>query len=141
MSDRKAFEAWAAQHYQGVMGLRAIDAAWEIWMAATAQAEIDWQHLAARAAPPSEPVIDTCEMGHQFAKLPDHPRRDGAARCPHCMAEGLDVRAAENERLRAALEKARTWINAGPHLPAGWEDECYVCQRVAAIDAALKGAI
>lgn len=31
------------------------------------------------------PVIDTCDQGHKFSKLPDHPLHDGQARCPHCM--------------------------------------------------------
>jgi len=35
-------------------------------------------------------VIDTCSMAHRFAKLPDHPMRDGQARCPHCLAIGFD---------------------------------------------------
>jgi len=36
------------------------------------------------------PVIDTCEAGHVFAKLPGHPMRAGRARCPHCLAAGFD---------------------------------------------------
>ena len=36
-------------------------------------------------------VIDTCSQGHRFGKLmPGHPLKDGKARCPVCMAEGLD---------------------------------------------------
>jgi len=35
-------------------------------------------------------LIDTCDFGHKFAKLSDHPMRDGNPRCPHCMAIGLD---------------------------------------------------
>jgi hypothetical protein len=36
-------------------------------------------------------VIETCSQGHKFGKLmPDHPLKDGKARCPICMAEGLD---------------------------------------------------
>lgn len=34
--------------------------------------------------------IDTCDLGHKFAVLSDHPRKDGLARCPHCMAIGID---------------------------------------------------
>lgn len=38
-----------------------------------------------------ETVIDTCDLGHKFAKLPDNPvMADGLPRCPHCMAAGLD---------------------------------------------------
>lgn len=37
-------------------------------------------------------AIDTCDFGHKFAKLPDHPKNsDGYPRCPHCMADGLDL--------------------------------------------------
>lgn len=41
----------------------------------------------------SEPtaIVDICEQGHKFAKLNDHPKRDGLPRCPHCMAQGLDT--------------------------------------------------
>ena len=37
-------------------------------------------------------VIDTCDLGHKFAKLPDHPTKDGRPRCPYCMAIGIDAR-------------------------------------------------
>jgi hypothetical protein len=50
-----------------------------------------------------EPVIDMCEMGHRFAKLDDHPTKDGSPRCPHCMALGLDAARAQNERQLAAI--------------------------------------
>lgn len=36
-------------------------------------------------------VIDECHRGHRFPKLPDHPKKDGQARCPHCLAIGLDA--------------------------------------------------
>ena len=36
------------------------------------------------------PVIDTCDNGHKFAKLSDHPQRDGRPRCPHCLAIFFD---------------------------------------------------
>jgi hypothetical protein len=35
-------------------------------------------------------TIDKCDQGHKFAKLPDHPFKDGKVRCPYCIAEGLD---------------------------------------------------
>lgn len=38
----------------------------------------------------SSVIIDTCDFGHTYAKLPDHPKKDGSPRCPHCLAEGLD---------------------------------------------------
>ena len=44
------------------------------------------------------PVIDTCAFGHKFAKLSDHPKKDGKARCPHCLAIGLDVARALADR-------------------------------------------
>ena len=40
-------------------------------------------------------VIDTCDNGHKFAKLPDHPVKDGKARCPNCLAIGFDKLKAE----------------------------------------------
>ncbi len=36
-------------------------------------------------------VIDTYDFGHVFAKLQDHPTKDGRPRCPHCLASGLDA--------------------------------------------------
>ena len=32
------------------------------------------------------PVIDTCDHGHKFAKLKDHPTHEGRPHCPHCLA-------------------------------------------------------
>jgi hypothetical protein len=38
------------------------------------------------------PIIDECEHGHKFAKLPSHPlNKDGMARCPNCMAGSIDI--------------------------------------------------
>ena len=53
-------------------------------------------------------VIDTCDQGHKFAKLPDHPRRDGLARCPHCMAIGLDAATAERDAAHNELSLFRS---------------------------------
>lgn len=39
----------------------------------------------------NEHNIEMCDEGHKFAFLEDHPRKDGAKRCPHCMAVGLDI--------------------------------------------------
>jgi hypothetical protein len=36
------------------------------------------------------PILDECEYGHKFAKLENHPMRDGKPRCPHCLAIGFD---------------------------------------------------
>lgn len=44
-----------------------------------------------KAADIGEMVVDQCEQGHKFAKLPDHPKRDGIARCPHCLAIGREA--------------------------------------------------
>ena len=55
------------------------------------QSEID----ELRAALATAPVIDTCDLGHKFAKLPDHPTRNGLARCPHCLVLGLATARAE----------------------------------------------
>lgn len=42
-------------------------------------------------------IIDRCDYGHQFAKLVDHPVRDGKPRCPHCLAIGFDSQRASSE--------------------------------------------
>lgn len=44
-----------------------------------------------------EAVIEACDAGHKFAKLSDHPLRDGWPRCPHCMAIGLDAERASTK--------------------------------------------
>jgi len=43
--------------------------------------------------PRIEAVIDTCDLGHVFAKVAGyHPHTsDGKPRCPNCMAQGLDA--------------------------------------------------
>lgn len=43
----------------------------------------------------SDAVVDTCDQQHKFVKLPDHPTKDGKARCPYCLAIGLDAERAE----------------------------------------------
>lgn len=43
--------------------------------------------------------IETCNLGHRFYFMEDHPKKDGAKRCPHCMVMGLDD-------AREALKKA-----------------------------------
>jgi hypothetical protein len=50
-------------------------------------------------------------MGHKFAKLPDHPVRNGMARCPICMDEGLDA-----ARVKSILfpENEKTWTDMRP---------------------------
>lgn len=46
------------------------------------------------------PIVDTCELGHKFGKLPDHPKdKDGHVRCPHCLVQGLDIATKEVSRL------------------------------------------
>lgn len=62
-------------------------------------------------------VIDTCEQGHSFPKLHDHPKRDGMSRCPHCMAAGLDAAREEIKRLelrpRSALyDDTISWLGS-----------------------------
>ena len=51
------------------------------------------------------PVIDTCDQGHQFAKLEDHPLNDqGQARCPHCLSLGFDKKTKELDDIAAAYK-------------------------------------
>lgn len=56
--------------------------------------------IASDTAPPLQKIfeknkvdvtIDTCDHGHNFAKLPDHPVKDGKARCPYCLSVGFDA--------------------------------------------------
>lgn len=49
------------------------------------------------------PVIETCELGHKFAKLSGHPKKDGISLCPYCAAVGLETARAELQRLLAAV--------------------------------------
>jgi hypothetical protein len=35
-------------------------------------------------------VKETCENGHDFIKLPNHPTKNGLARCPYCLSIGFD---------------------------------------------------
>lgn len=34
--------------------------------------------------------VETCDNGHVFLPMTDHPRRDNKYRCPHCLAQGFD---------------------------------------------------
>ena len=66
---------------------------------------------------PFNPIIDTCEQGHNFAKLPDHPERDGISRCPYCMAIGLGSAREEIKRLErrpgvTTYAEAITWLGS-----------------------------
>ena len=42
-------------------------------------------------------TTDMCDQGHRFAKLPDHPLRDGRPRCVHCLAIGFDLLSTTNQ--------------------------------------------
>lgn len=57
------------------------------------------------AAQGYEPVIETCDIGHNFAKLHNHPQRHGLSRCPYCLAEGLDSVRKEREQLRTLNQR------------------------------------
>lgn len=41
-------------------------------------------------------MIETCDLGHKFVKLPSHPMRYGKPRCPNCMSLGLNRYRGEN---------------------------------------------
>ena len=56
---------------------------------------LDEAATALTAQPPA--AIDTCDFGHRFAKLEDHPKKGGMSRCPHCMAKGLDAQRPQSE--------------------------------------------
>jgi len=58
-------------------------------------------------------VIDTCDVGHKFAKLSDHPKRDGVPRCPHCMSIGLDSARATLEEVEDVFKDQQTDLVCG----------------------------
>ena len=63
-------------------------------------------------------LMGTCEMGHKFGMLADHPERDGVARCPHCMAIGLDAIRLDYERLRSVVDRdAMVYGLGSKHIP------------------------
>jgi hypothetical protein len=47
-------------------------------------------------------VLETCEHGHDFVYLADHPVADGRKRCPHCLAIGKDRQRDHIESLTAS---------------------------------------
>lgn len=59
--------------------------------------------ILSRLQPSGDGVVEQCEQVHRFIKLPDHPRKDGLSRCPHCMAIGLD---AARQELHSVYAKA-----------------------------------
>lgn len=63
-------------------------------------------------------VIDTCDFGHKFAKLEDHPRRvDGKAICPKCTI--IFLKRSLNELAAATMndDKAMDYKRAAQQLP------------------------
>lgn len=67
----------------------------------------------------SDAIIEMCDLGHRFAKLPDHPRDGrGLSRCPHCMAQGLD-RMRSPEGLAEAVMVHAVWSGAAGDATAG----------------------
>lgn len=75
-------------------------------------------------------VIEMCDEGqHTFVKLPDHPTRNGHARCPHCMAIGLD-------KLRHQLEPERP-VTMKPGHVGGPNSVLADCPTIGDLKAAL----
>lgn len=72
-------------------------------------------------------IIDSCDQGHRFAALPDHPTKDGRARCPHCMVFGLrrleDAERLQDRMMAAILDlpEARAGGEAELILRRAWE--------------------
>jgi hypothetical protein len=86
------------------------DAHWRKYCVDDATATI---RAAIARAVEKERVIETCDRGHRFCKLADHPERDGHPRCPHCMADGL---AAARQRIaELEAERDRALGNAWAH--------------------------
>lgn len=70
-------------------------------------AQDDMNELLDRLEAAERAVIDTCDQGHRFAKLPDHPTQNaGQARCPHCLVQGMQAVRDERDALRVAVEDA-----------------------------------
>jgi len=52
----------------------------------------------------NKPILEKCDSGHSFYKLPDHPKNSiGHSSCPYCLAIGKEVLKAEIEALKEAL--------------------------------------
>lgn len=51
-----------------------------------------------------KPKIDECELGHRFAKLPNHPTKEGRAQCPNCLAIGLKRCRKKHKALKEEIE-------------------------------------
>lgn len=57
------------------------------------------------------PIIDTCDFGHNYAKLPDHPKdTSGRPRCPVCMSSGLDGARVELKEAQSMIEWFASWF-------------------------------
>jgi len=65
-----------------------------------------------------KPIIETCDNGHKFAKLPDHPKKDGLSRCPHCLVIGLD-----ECRQRQKTRPQETIVRCEDKEAQKWEDQ------------------
>ncbi|TVZ39402.1 hypothetical protein P886_3806 [Alteromonadaceae bacterium 2753L.S.0a.02] len=68
-------------------------------------------------------VIETCERGHNFAKLPDHPQKKGESRCPHCMAQVLDESDSQVD-----LNTLETWAGFAADAIQQVIDDCHESQ-------------
>lgn len=110
-------------------------------------------HAPTAPRPTTDVAIETCDCCERdFAKLPDHPKKDGLARCPHCMAQGLDASrssvptvaphlAGLVERLEkqaAVLRQAQIYCRSDDQEPFHWQD-CVIA-LTEAIAALAQGA-
>lgn len=63
----------------------------------------------------SNHVISMCgEGGHKFVTLPDHPTKDGKARCPYCTAIGLDRCREELDESKAETAEPTSTVKLKP---------------------------
>lgn len=53
----------------------------------------------------SEALVKTCECGHTFLYLPDHPSHEGRACCPHCMADDIAKATVQVTKIEERLGK------------------------------------
>lgn len=69
------------------------------------------QDACCKGQPGERTTIEMCDLGHKFARMPDHPRRNDRYSCPHCMVDGLDrlrhSAAMDREAWRRRIQAAR----------------------------------
>jgi len=79
---------------------------------------------------PTTVILDMCDYGHKFAKLHNHPHKDGRPRCPMCLSIGLDAARAELERVALLLPISQAPAGIVHHPPAyAYNRTCGTCKE------------